>query len=92
MRNMLLLLAIISIGTSESLAQQGWTSQESGTTNHLYGVSFIDANTGTVVGQLGTILHTTNGGATWISQSSGTTDALLGVSFTHANTGTAEGT
>ncbi len=28
-----------------------WTSQTSGTTNHLYGVSFTDANTGTAVGE-----------------------------------------
>ena len=27
-----------------------WTSQTSGTTNHLLGVSFTDANTGTAVG------------------------------------------
>jgi hypothetical protein len=33
--------------------------------NWLYGVSFTDANTGTVVGDLGTIVRTTNGGVTW---------------------------
>ena len=40
-----------------------WTSQSSGTTNYLYGVSFTDANTGTAVGWNGTIIRTTNGGA-----------------------------
>jgi photosystem II stability/assembly factor-like uncharacterized protein len=39
-----------------------WTAQDSGTTNWLSGVSFIDANTGWAVGGSGTILHTTNGG------------------------------
>ena len=53
-----------------------WTSQSSGTTNHLYGVSFTDANTGTAVGGGGTILRTTNGGTNWTSQSSGTTNHL----------------
>jgi hypothetical protein len=66
----------------------------------LWGVSFTDANTGTVVGDRGdgygdmnggTILRTTNGGATWTEQSSGTTCRLFGVSFTDANTGTAVG-
>jgi hypothetical protein len=43
-----------------------WTMQTSGTTRDLYGVSFIDANTGIVVGTDGTILRTTTGGVTWI--------------------------
>jgi photosystem II stability/assembly factor-like uncharacterized protein len=57
----------------------------------LYGVSFIDATHGTVVGDAGTILRTTNGGAIWATQSSGTTNTLRGVSFTDNNTGTAVG-
>jgi photosystem II stability/assembly factor-like uncharacterized protein len=54
-------------------------------------VSFIDANTGTAVGWEGTILRTTDGGATWTAQESCTTNLLYGVSFTDANTGTAVG-
>ena len=50
--------------------------------NSLFGVSFTDANTGTAVGQSGTILRTTNRGATWVSQNSGTTEQLWGASFT----------
>src|SRR6516225_2172886 len=61
------------------------------TTPYLFGVSFTDANTGTAVGFGGTILRTTDGGASWTRQSSGTTETLLGVSFTDANTGTAVG-
>ncbi|MBU1299111.1 MAG: hypothetical protein KKB77_08190 [Bacteroidetes bacterium] len=41
------------------------------------------------MGYYGTILRTTNGGASWTIQSSGTTDSLRGVCFTDANTGTA---
>jgi hypothetical protein len=55
------------------------------------GVSFTDPNTGTVVGDNGIILRTTDGGATWMSQSSLTADNLHGVSFTDANTGTVVG-
>jgi hypothetical protein len=66
-----------------------WVTQTSGTTAGLLGVSFTDANTGTVVG--GTILRTTDGGATWVAQTSGATRGLSGVSFTDANTGTAVG-
>ncbi|MBL7129614.1 MAG: T9SS type A sorting domain-containing protein, partial [Ignavibacteria bacterium] len=63
----------------------------SGTTTTLHGVSFTDANNGTVVGDGGTILRTTNGGANWTSQISGTTRELWGVSFTDINTGTVVG-
>jgi photosystem II stability/assembly factor-like uncharacterized protein len=68
-----------------------WTVQNSGTTAPLYGVSFTDANNGTVVGRYGTILRTTDGGATWVEQDSGTTNDLNAVSFTDANTGTVVG-
>ena len=69
-------------------------SQSSGTVNWLYGVSFTDANIGMVVGDWGTILRTTNGGATWTSQPnpmSGVGNVLTSVSFTDANMGTAVG-
>ena len=51
----------------------------------------MDANTGTAVGDGGTILRTDNGGASWTPQSSGTFNTLYGVSFVDANTGTAVG-
>ena len=57
----------------------------------LLGVFFTDANTGTIVGGGGTILRTTNGGATWTAQSSGTIQDLQSVFFMDANTGTAVG-
>jgi photosystem II stability/assembly factor-like uncharacterized protein len=69
----------------------GWISQSSSAMTWLCGVSFTDANTGTAVGYNGTILRTTNGGASWTSQSSGTMSLLYGVSFTDANNGTAVG-
>ena len=69
-----------------------WCVQYPPQSTDFYGVSFTDANTGTVVGQSGTILRTTDGGVTWVAQTSGTTAWLIGVSFTDANNGTAVGT
>jgi len=60
----------------------------------MFGVSFIDANNGTVVGGgffCVTILRTIDGGTTWSSQTSDTTYSLSSVSFTDVNNGTAVG-
>jgi photosystem II stability/assembly factor-like uncharacterized protein len=75
-KNSLLLLATLMICLSEGYTQSGWFSQASGTTNHLFGVWFTDANTGTVVGGLpsGCILRTTDAGTTWTPQSTGLED------------------
>jgi hypothetical protein len=51
-----LALAIIMVCP---FASGQWLQQNSGTTKNLYGVSFTDANTGTVVGDSGAILRTT---------------------------------
>src|SRR5207248_2989566 len=59
--------------------------------NNLRGASFVDANTGTVVGEYGTIVRTTDGGNSWTIQASGTTQTLWGVSFTDITNGTAVG-
>src|SRR5439155_26446050 len=59
--------------------------------NNLRGASFVDANTGTVVGDYGTIVRTTDGGNSWTIQVSGTTQNLRAVSFIDANNGTAVG-
>src|SRR2546429_9524969 len=59
--------------------------------NTLYGVSFTDGNTGTLTGDDGTIIQTTDGGNSWVIQSSGTTNTLYGGSFTEVNQGTPVG-
>jgi hypothetical protein len=77
-----------------------WTSPSSGITALPYGICFVDAMTGTVVGEYdggaGTaIFRTTDGGATWTPQSIGTTNCfsmgLSSVSFSDADNGTAVG-
>ncbi len=57
----------------------------------LLNVSFSDASNGTAVGQLGTILRTTDGGQTWVREGSGTNQDLYGVSFLETNIGNAVG-
>ncbi len=52
---------------------------------------FVDADNGTVVGDFGTILRTTDGGTTWVQQSSGTRHHLKRVSATDASTATVVG-
>src|SRR6266536_2308517 len=59
--------------------------------NNLRGASFVDASTGTVVGEYGTIVRTTDGGNSWTIQTSGTTQTLWAVSLTDATNGTAVG-
>ncbi|MBI5473853.1 MAG: T9SS type A sorting domain-containing protein [Ignavibacteriae bacterium] len=70
---------------------QGWISQNSGTTNWLYGVSMVDEANAAAVGYNGTILTTTNGGASWIPQTGGTIQPLLGIHFLNASVGVAVG-
>jgi photosystem II stability/assembly factor-like uncharacterized protein len=67
-----------------------WNRLSSGTATHLNGVSFIDENNCTVVGNE-LIISTTNGGIDWYPQSSRTIYPLGKVCFTDNNTGTAVG-
>jgi len=60
--------------------------------NDLGGVAFVNATTGWTVGDLGTILVTTNAGSTWTFQKSGTREDLTGVAFASATRGWAVGT
>ena len=53
----------------------------------MFSVYFTDANTGWAVGEVGTILKTSDGGTTWSPQTSGTPNGLTSVYFTDANTG-----
>ncbi|KAF5046146.1 Ycf48-like protein [anaerobic digester metagenome] len=58
-----------------------WTVQNSGTTEWLRGVDFVNADTGIAVGYNGTVLRTTDGGATWSLIDAGVTSDLLSVRF-----------
>ena len=80
--------------SSAAFAAGTWTPQSSGTTDHLGGVFFRDANHGWAVGgtyENGTILATTDGGTNWTSQTSGVTDILDSVFFLTTKCGWATG-
>ena len=64
-----------------------WTSQTSPISPNFNGVSFLDADTGIIVGYSGTILRTTDRGDTWLSLTSGTSLRLRDVVLTSAKTG-----
>ncbi len=54
-------------------------------------VQMISATTAWAVGENGTIIKTTDGGASWVEQNSGITNNLNGVYFTDENNGVAVG-
>jgi len=85
------MIVTVLVCLSEAYAQSGWFSQSSSTNNDLFGVFFTDVNTGTAVGDSGTILRTSNGGTNWTMQTSGTLNLLQSVCFTDASTGTVVG-
>jgi len=63
-----------------------WTSKNSGTSNTLKSIIFVNSTLGYAVGDSGTICKTTDGGTTW-THSNITTNSLNSVYFTDANTG-----
>ena len=68
----------------------GWKIINSGT-EPLRGVHFAGPETGWAVGANGTILATSDGGATWTAQNSGTDNALSGFACADARCGWAVG-
>ncbi len=70
-----------------------WVVQPSGTVKNLYGVFFQpDGLTGVVVGDGGTVLTTSDAGASWAIRPGGTTSDLRSVWFTSRTVGWAVGT
>jgi photosystem II stability/assembly factor-like uncharacterized protein len=64
----------------------GWTEIASGTTNDLNDVYFKDATTGWAVGNLGTLIGTSDG-LTWTPVDLGITDDLTSIEFVNDNVG-----
>ncbi|MDG1295972.1 MAG: YCF48-related protein, partial [Saprospiraceae bacterium] len=69
----------------------GWIEEASASSANLQDVFFADANNGWIVGNLGSIQHTIDGGTTWVAQTSGVTEELQSVYFADVNTGWAVG-
>jgi dipeptidyl aminopeptidase/acylaminoacyl peptidase len=69
-----------AVGSDGYIAIQAggeWTSRDSGVTDDLYSVDFIDKKTGWAVGAKGRILNTQDGGETWVSQRGGDNEPTL---------------
>ena len=74
------------------IVQPGWYVQTSATINDLNGVFFRpDGRNGWAVGDAGTVVRTTDAGASWAAQASGTSFNLNDVWFTTGTTGFAVG-
>jgi photosystem II stability/assembly factor-like uncharacterized protein len=59
-----------------------WRKEKSGVTAHLYAIASPSADVGWAVGQAGTVLRTTDGGATWTQLSSPSAEDLVRVTAT----------
>ncbi|MBN1674114.1 MAG: fibronectin type III domain-containing protein [Kiritimatiellae bacterium] len=83
----LLTLAILLLPAAAS-ALPVWEALDSGVTNGLEEIRFVDATTGWAVGHGGKIIKTTDGGDTWVQQDSGHPDAeLISLHFVNSTTG-----
>jgi photosystem II stability/assembly factor-like uncharacterized protein len=80
---------LVFFSTLSALGQ--WSPVSSGTTSNLDGTHLLDSGTGFVVGDTGTILKTTDLGATWAPLTSGTTRTLHDVYLFDPDQGVAVG-
>jgi len=88
----LTLVALGAAATASAAPGATWVKQAPlPTPNDLASVDMISACEGWAVGQVGTILHTADGGATWIHQASGTSEPLNAVRFLDPSHGWAVG-
>jgi photosystem II stability/assembly factor-like uncharacterized protein len=78
-RVIVMVLAALLASSSEIVSQTYWIAQSRPTTRDLRTLSFLDSLNGWVAGDSGTILRTTDGGATWTSQNSGISDAIVDI-------------
>lgn len=82
----ILTLTILLLQLSNSIAQD-WQLLTTNTLEHLNDVYFINNDTGLVVGDNGTLLKTTDGGANWIQKQIGTTNHLKSITFVNSDVG-----
>ncbi len=81
----------VAVASGDSTPDGSWSWQLAGSGSSLAAVACSDASHAWAVGRGGTILATSDGGATWVSQDAGTSDDLVGVSFPDATHGWAVG-
>jgi photosystem II stability/assembly factor-like uncharacterized protein len=84
-------LGLALVFSSSAVAFGQWSAADSGTTSNLNAAHLLDSGVGYVVGDAGTIVMTSDGGATWAPLASGITNALHGVYFLDGAQGIAVG-
>lgn len=87
MKHLILLLFVFVITPQKIFSQTSWQILNSNTTLSLYGLYFINYNTGYVCGQNGIILKTTNGGVYWNQLSGNVSFQLTDICFQNDLTG-----
>ena len=89
MKRIVIIVVLLIISTT---ANAQWYSETDPVSWYLYGVHFINADTGWATGDTGTILKTTDGGSTWNKQTSFVSySSLKCIYFVDANHGWAAG-
>lgn len=88
MKKITCIFIVLLLVRSNVFSQSNWLfSEPVPTSNNLNSLYFLDDNTGWFAGDFGTILKTTNGGATNFSQQYITSDNLNSIFFIDSNTG-----
>jgi photosystem II stability/assembly factor-like uncharacterized protein len=82
--------ALLLFSFRPSFAEWNWQNPRP-QGNPLRAVTFTDVSNGWAAGEYGTILHTSNGGASWYEQEFARTDNILSISMTSAVEGWAAG-
>ncbi len=85
------ILFLLLILTPYARAQSLWQDLNNPATSSLWGVHFINNDTGFVVGENGQLFKTKDGGNNWNALNSGVNDHLLAIHFFNDNEGYAVG-
>lgn len=83
----LIILLFLFLENTQVNAQLGWYFQNSGTTQLLTCIRFLNGNTAWAVGWSSSILRTTNGGVNWVQVPSGTSSSFQNTFFVDVNSG-----
>ena len=78
-RHTIVLVTLVLSLSEVAQSQHYWLQLEKPTTRNLNRLCFLDSLTGWIVGDSGTILHTTDGAQSWIQQKSGITSDLFDI-------------
>ena len=85
----LIIIFLMTFVTSVSFSQ--WVQQQTGITQSLNDICFINENTGIAVGSSGVIIRTTNSGLNWSTITTPTTQNIYSMCFPSISTGYASG-